>query len=241
MDSRDPDENGWLSSSQAWIARMPEAGDFARQFILDKPMLERVRVSGAQRMLDIGCGEGRFCRMVKELGVAATGIDPVEPFIKQARIRDPEGEYFTGFAERLPFDDSAFDLAVFYLSLIDINDMRAAIREAARVLKPGGTMLIANLSSFVTSNGTIGWIKGEDGRLHRPLGHYLKERADWVEWDDIRVRNWHRPLSAYMTALLDAGLTLTFFDEPAPLGAPEDRERKYQLAPFTMMMEWRKL
>jgi SAM-dependent methyltransferase len=240
MTQRDPDENGWLSSSQAWIDRMPEGGDFAREFILDKPMLERTELSGAAKMLDIGCGDGRFCRMAKKIGISTVGVDPIKPFIERARSRDPDGKYFTGFAENLPFSDGEFDLAVFYLSLIDIDDMRAAIQEAARILKPRGTILIANLTSFFTSNGTIGWIKGDDDCEHHPLGNYLEEKAEWVEWDGVRVRNWHRPLSAYMSALLGAGLALTFFDEPTPFSGPEDRVRRYHKAPFTMIMEWRK-
>lgn len=240
MNQRDPDENGWLSSSQAWIDRMPDAGDFAREFILDKPMLERSELSGAAKMLDIGCGEGRFCRMAKKIGIDAVGIDPVEPFVERARRRDPTGTYLNAFAEKLPFDDEEFDLAVFYLSLIDIDDMPAAVREATRILKPGGSILIANLTSFFTSNGTIGWIKGEDGRAYHPLGDYFREQAEWFEWDGLRVRNWHRPLSTYMSVLLGEGLKLTFFDEPRPSGGQQDRVQRYLTTPFTMIMEWRK-
>ena len=235
---RDPDENGWVGSSAAWLDRMPEKGDFAREFILDTPMLERVKASAARTMLDIGCGDGRFCRMVEKLGVTPCGIDPVEPFVQHARSNHPTGRYVTGFAEDLPFEDDTFDLAVFYLSLIDIDDMRAAISEAARVVNPGGRLLIANLTSFFTSNGTIGWVKGEDGQAYHPLGTYLEEKADWVEWDGLKIRNWHRPLSAYMSAFLDAELQLTFFDEPSPTGGPAERVRRYRQTPFTMMMEW---
>lgn len=237
---RDPDENGWVSSSTAWLDRMPEKGDFAREFILDAPMLERIEVSAATTMLDIGCGDGRFCRMAASLGITPTGIDPVERFIQFAQQNQPGGRYITGFAEKLPFDDGEFDLAVFYLSLIDIDDMRAAIHEAARVTRPGGTILIANLTSFFTSNGTTGWVKGDDGREYHPLGNYLEEKADWVEWDGLKIRNWHRPLSAYMSACLEAGLQLTFFDEPSPTGGPPERVRRYQTTPFVMMMEWKR-
>ncbi|GFM33931.1 class I SAM-dependent methyltransferase [Desulfovibrio subterraneus] len=237
---RNPDENGWVSSSAAWLDRMPERGDFAREFILDTPMMDRVKKSGAATMLDVGCGDGRFCRMAERLGIITTGIDPVEDFLHYARQTDPCGRYLTGFAEDLPFGDAEFDLVVFYLTLIDINDVRAAIREAARVTKPKGTILVANLTSFYTSNGTTGWVEGADGREYHPLGNYLEERADWVEWDGLRIRNWHRPLCVYMSAFLDAGLQLTFYDEPAPSGGPQERISRYHMTPFTMMMEWRR-
>lgn len=238
MTQRDPDENGWVSSAQGWLSAIGTDGDFARIQILDTPMLARVHDSGAKTLIDIGCGEGRFCRLAQTLGLTTVGIDPVTDFIKAAQSKDPGGTYLCGFAEQLPFEDATFDLAVLYMTLIDIDDVPAAIREAKRVLRPGGRILVANLSSFSTSNGTEGWIKDADSRPIFPMGPYLQERADWVAWDGIRIRNWHRPLSAYMTAFLDVGLTLTYFAEPKPNGGPEDRLQRYEINPFCMMMEW---
>ncbi len=153
---------------------MPEAGDFARKYILDHIMIERALDAEPQTALDIGCGEGRFCRMLRKYSIQAIGIDPVEPMIRQCQQQDPDGTYISAFAENLPFEDACFDLAVFYLSLIDIDDVHAAVGEAERVLRPGGRLLIANLTSFFTSNGTIGWITGDDGNRYHPLGTYLE-------------------------------------------------------------------
>ena len=63
----------------------------------------------------------------------------------------PAGPMLQAPAERLPFREGAFDIVVSYLSLIDIPDVGAAVPEMARVLKPGGTLLIANLTSFSTA------------------------------------------------------------------------------------------
>ena len=51
----------------------------------------------------------------------------------------------------MPFPGASFDLVVSYLTLIDIADFRLALQEMVRVLQPGGTLLIANLNSFVTA------------------------------------------------------------------------------------------
>ncbi|WP_026261156.1 methyltransferase domain-containing protein [Kiloniella laminariae] len=240
MTERCPDENGWLSSANAWIDRMGEEGDFARKYILDHLMIPRILNEKPANMLDIGCGEGRFCRVIGEQNVEVTGIDPVDSFINHAKSRDPRGNYQCCFAESLPFADESFDLVVFYLSLIDITDLQAAIREATRVLRPNGRVLIANLTSFTTSNGTTGSVIGRDGKVYYPLGSYLEERANWFEWGGLRIRNWHRPLSTYISSLLDAGLVLTYFDEPKPIGGPHDSVEKYNKVPFVMMMEWKK-
>ncbi len=130
--------NGWDESAAAWIADMGEAGDFGRKHVLDSAMLSRLRGRGFRRALDVGCGEGRFCRRMQDLGIAPVGIDPTDALLHRARACDPEGVYLPGRAESLPFADGAFDLVVSYLTLIDIPDIRAAIPEMARVLAPGG-------------------------------------------------------------------------------------------------------
>lgn len=235
------DTSGWQASADAWIADMGQHGDFGRRYVLDPVMLPRALARSPRSVLDVGCGEGRFCRMLKRKGVAqVTGLDPTSGLMAAARQRDGGGEYVQGTAEHLPFSTGSFDLVVSYLSLIDIPDIQAAISEMARVLKPGGALLIANLTSFNTACVDGGWVKDRDGqRVHYPIDHYLEERATWIEYRDIRVVNHHRPLSAYMQALLGAGLGLSYFDEPAPsVHAPVAKARSYRRMPWFLVMEW---
>lgn len=239
--TRNPDENGWQSSASSWIDRMHGPGDFARVHVLDDPMIDRVRMSGAETALDVGCGEGRFCRKMAWAGVRTTGIDPVPEMIAAASAQDGKGRYETGFAEDLPFDDASFDLVVSYLTLIDIDDAESAIQEMTRVARPGGRILIANLSSFSTAMapGDKRYDPKTGQRLF-PMRPYLDPVADWFEWDGLRVRNWHRPLSQYMGWFLAQGLTLTHFDEPAPVGTTPQAAAHYRTNPYLMMMEWQK-
>ncbi len=232
--------NGWDESAGAWIAAMGERGDWGREHVLDPAMLERLGEGRYRRALDVGCGEGRFCRMLAAHGIETLGIDPTEELIKTARKRDPQGRYEVAAAEGLPCADASFDLLVSYLTLIDIADFRGALREMHRVLKPGGSLLIANLNAFVTSQ-PHGWIKDTEGRnLHYAVDRYLEEFPEWVDFSGIRIHNWHRPLSAYMNELLGLGLTLTFFDEPAPRSGCEERQTRYRRVPWFMIMEWQR-
>ncbi|HEY4201311.1 MAG TPA: class I SAM-dependent methyltransferase [Devosiaceae bacterium] len=232
--------NGWEESAAAWIAGLGAEGDFARRFVLDQPMLERVGQSGARNALDVGCGEGRFCRMLAARGVGATGIDPSPSLIGEARRLDPKGDYRIAAAEELPFDEAAFELVVAYLSLIDIADLKAAITEMSRVLRPGGQLLIANLTSFYSASNPTGWIDEADGTRRFLIDNYMGERADWVAWRGLRVINWHRPLSAYMGLLLDAGLTLRHFDEPLPHGGDPKQAEFFRRVPSFLIMAWEK-
>ena len=234
---------GWEESAAAWIASQGERGDFGRRYVLDPVMLPRALASRPSKALDVGCGEGRFCRMLGAHGVTATGLDPTRELIAQARRLDPAGHYVEGQAERLLFADASFDLVVSYLSLIDIPDIDAAIPEMVRVLRPGGHLLIANSTSFNTAGMEHDWRLDENGqRVAFQIDNYLDARQGWIAWKGIRIVNHHRPLSTYMKLLLDQGLQLKHFDEPSPTpDAPAERARNYRRAPWFLVMEWMKI
>lgn len=230
-------DNGWEASASAWITDMGELGDYSRQHVLDKPMLERVRGRGFKTALDVGCGEGRFCRLLKTEGIEATGIEPTPTLREAALARDPTGRYLDALAEELPFEPQTFDLVVSYLTLIDIDGIEAAVMEMARVLKPDGSLLIANLNSFNTAGG---WETREDGTRYFVVDNYLAERAVWSSWRGISIRNWHRPFRTYVQLLLAAGLQLVHFDEPAATSGDPVQAERYRRLPYFHIMEWKK-
>ncbi|MCF3932090.1 class I SAM-dependent methyltransferase [Acuticoccus sp. M5D2P5] len=238
----DPDADGWRASAAAWVRDMGPAeggGDYGRRHILDAPMLARATRRQRTRALDVGCGEGRFCRMLAARGIPAIGIDPTPELIDEAIARDPAGDYRLGTAEALDCPDDSFDLVVSYLTLIDIPDAERAIAEMARVLAPGGSLLIANLSGLATANAGQSWLEDKAGTARFPIDNYLSAWPYRASWRGIDIVNWHRPLSLYMRACLAAGLTLVHYDEPAPdADGPADRAARYRRAPWFVTMEW---
>jgi len=234
-------DNGWDASAKAWIKDMGEAGDYGRQWVLDAPMIARLRLLTPGRALDVGCGEGRFCRILRREGFDPVGLDPTVALLDAARAKDPGGAYVEGRAEALDFPDASFDLVVSCLSLIDIEPADRAIAEMTRVLRPGGTLLVANLTSFSTARAGKGWMRNLLGRRTAfAIDRYLEARAEWQSWRGIEILNWHRPLKDYMQWFLKQGLILTHFDEPAPTGGPSERADAYRRVPWYLIMEWRK-
>jgi SAM-dependent methyltransferase len=232
--------NGWNESAQAWIASQGERGDWGREHVLDAVMLSRIAGRGFRTALDVGCGEGRFCRMLRGQSINVIGIDSTVALLEQARRRDPQGDYRLSKAEQLAFDDGSFDLVVSYLTLIDIADFRTAIGEMVRVLRPGGTLLIANMSNLASCNPK-GWVRDGNGRpLYYPVDRYLDEFPVWLAWKGIEIENWHRPLGAYMTEFLRHGLVLRLFQEPEPTSGDAERDELYRRAPWFVVMEWEK-
>lgn len=229
------DATGWSTSAHAWIREMGEHGDFSRTFVLDEPMMVRVRHHMPRNALDVGCGEGRFCRMMIDNGIEAVGVDPTEVLIRTARERNPTGDYQVGVAEKLDFPNASFDLVVSYMTLLNIADVRTAISEMVRVLRPSGRLLIANLSSFVTAG------LNSDGLFSRfPTSSYSEVSVKRVAWNGLNVDNWHRPFEMYFRLLIDEGLELRHFAEPLPIGSDTFLIDQFRRYPGFVIMEWQK-
>lgn len=233
-------DDGWSASAEAWIAVIGEDGDWGRRHVLDAPMLERCLNRDVSRALDIGCGEGRFCRMLATHGIETTGVDPTAALIEQARKLHPTGDYRVESASAISLPDQSVDLALCYLSLIDVPDLDTAIGEIRRLLRTGGRLLIANLQGFNTAAVGLGWSHEPDGSRRFSIDHYLEERAVRTEWAGISIVNWHRPLGRYMSALLDAGFALRHFAEPGPVGDSSPKADRYRRVPNFLIMEWEK-
>jgi SAM-dependent methyltransferase len=229
-------DSGWTESAAAYIA-FQDRGDPNRTILLDPIMLRLCGNVADRNVLDLGCGEGRFSRMLAERGARVAGIDVTPEMVTTAVARGDQA-YAVATADRLPFRDASFDVVVSYITLVDIKDYRGAIAEMARVLRPGGRIVVANLG-FVTSS--LGWLRDDEGRrLHHRVDRYAEEWPQTFEWLGVRIVNWHRPLSAYMQAYLGAGLTLREFLEPVPedgsMRDDADYEDWYRVPYFTVML-----
>ena len=93
-----------------------------------------------QRALDVGCGPGALTAPLRlRLGGAnVSAVDPSESFVHSAAQRFPDTDVRLASAERLPFDDSCFDLVVAQLVVHFMADPVAGLREMGRVTRPGG-------------------------------------------------------------------------------------------------------
>ncbi len=212
MDLKQRLETQWADAVEDWIGQ----DQSVRTGMLDSWMLGALGDIAGRRVIDIGCGEGRFCRLLASLGAEVTGVDLTEALVEKALQRAYGGEiYLVGNAEDLAdIDDESFDIAVSYIVMVDLIDYRGSIDAAWRVLKPGGRFVVCNVHPIRMSQS--GWIKQGDRKLFYPVDDYTLEGPREFNWWGKPFINMHRTLSSYITAFLDAGFVVEGLHEPTP-------------------------
>jgi 2-polyprenyl-3-methyl-5-hydroxy-6-metoxy-1,4-benzoquinol methylase len=122
--------DGYGQTHASWVHWMP--------FVASE-----VGVGG--RWLDLGCAYGFLVEEARAAGFRAVGLDGSHFAVAQARAHAPEaaGRLLAGHAEHLPFADASFDVVSAFDLLEHVPDPESVLREAARVLRPGGLFLAA--------------------------------------------------------------------------------------------------
>lgn len=186
----------------AWWARThPSACPYAARFLVDipRPILTRGRLreilepQAGERILEVGPGSGQFTLEMAEW-VGPSGeieiFDLQQGFLDQTTSRARERGVANvnptqGNAESLPYEDEGFDAAVLITVLGEIPDRGAALREHHRVLKPGGRLIVGELSigdpHFVTFGTVRDRAEGAGFRYERRSGPAVGFYARFVK------------------------------------------------------------
>lgn len=95
-----------------------------------------------KKILDAGCGKGRFVKALAKRGGLLTGIDFVEGFIKIANENVQEANFKLASVNNIPFETATFDGVLCIEVMEHIPNAEKAVKEMVRVLKPGGKLII---------------------------------------------------------------------------------------------------
>jgi len=98
-------------------------------------VLERAEIGPDSRVLDCGCGAGRFSRLAADRGARVAGLDASEELVAIAAERTPEGEFRAGDIEALPWGDDSFDVVTGFSAFQFADDEVRALVEARRVCR----------------------------------------------------------------------------------------------------------
>jgi 2-polyprenyl-6-hydroxyphenyl methylase / 3-demethylubiquinone-9 3-methyltransferase len=116
-----------------------------------------------QQILEVGCGGGLICENLAHRGAEMVGIDPSPGALATARSHAQEQglghtiHYQQGFAESLPYADGSFSSIVCLDVLEHVSDLKATIKEIARVLAPGGVFVFDTINRTLIARALLIW------------------------------------------------------------------------------------
>jgi SAM-dependent methyltransferase len=204
----------WEREAENWIAWVRRPGHDAYWYYREAFFGEIVPPPG-RATLEIGCGEGRVARDLAERGHRVTGVDAAPTLLRAAQEADPDGSYLLADAVALPFEDGSFDLVVAFNSLMDVEDMPGAVREAARVLESGGRLSVSVTHPFKDAGA---FESHEPDARFVVDGSYMGKRRfeGTFERDGLTItfRGWCYALDDYWRAFEEAGLLVERLREP---------------------------
>jgi SAM-dependent methyltransferase len=144
------------------------------------PLVTAVVAAQPKRILEVGCGWGELAEWVgRETGAEVVAIDLSPRMVELARERGIDAQ--VGDVQALPFADGEFDVAIAAWMLYHVPDLDRALAELARVLRPGGRLVVATNSRFhllelrelVGSGPSTLKFSREDGEEH--LGRHFAD------------------------------------------------------------------
>jgi ubiquinone/menaquinone biosynthesis C-methylase UbiE len=180
----DTDAKGYYDDFAGWYEKKRHHGYHA---MLDELELGIVRgLAGGREVLEVGCGTGLILRGLDGRAKRLVGVDISPGMLAEARRRG--FDVFEGRAEKLPFTDESFDLAYSFKVLAHVPEIELALREMARVLRPGGH-LVAEFYNALS-------LRHVAKRIGRP-GRISERRTEaemFTRWDTPRqVRSYLPP------------------------------------------------
>jgi SAM-dependent methyltransferase len=192
-----------VAGYQAWSATYDRPGNGL--FPYEVPFVHEILAAlPAGVALDAACGTGRHSEHLAALGHRVIGVDSSPDMLARARARVPAASFHEGDLHALPVPDGHVDLVVCALALAHLPDLRPAVAEFARVLRPGGHLIITDVHQERVALGSVPHVRSALGSPGL-IPSYRHRAAD------------------YLGAALTAGFELRRCEEPRP-GAATARD-----------------
>jgi ubiquinone/menaquinone biosynthesis C-methylase UbiE len=248
-----PHDTSWGNVAEWYSEYLETSQDsYQRQVILPN-LLRILGDSKGARILDLACGQGFFSREFAQAGMTVVGADISKDLIAQAKKLPGDIEYHVAPANKLDFaKDASFDAAVVVLAIQNIEDMAGTFAEAARVLVPGGRLVLVMMHPAFRNpqKSSWGWDDETKAQYRRTDAYLSLARTTLLvhpgKKDSPTTTSYHRSLQDFSKALFKAGFVITRLEEwishkqsgKGPRQAAENAARKE--IPLFLMLEARK-
>jgi SAM-dependent methyltransferase len=198
------------------LPRSVEGLDAAPEWPALRALLPDMR---GQRVLDLGCGFGWFCRWARQQGAAhVQGIDVSEKMLARAVAATPDRAiiYTRTDMERVELAPEAFDLVYSSLALHYVEHLDRLMSAVHRSLTPGGSLVFSVEHPIFTAPAEPSWSLASAGRKTWPVEGYLNEGPRSTDWLAKGVIKQHRTLATYINLLLRLGFAIYRVEEWGP-------------------------
>jgi SAM-dependent methyltransferase len=204
-----PTTEAWEAHAEAWAEWARTPGHDHHYEHLNLPAFLRLLPGPGRLTLDLGCGEGRVGRALADRGHVVVGVDSSPTLARLAREGGGYREVLDGQAASVALSDECADLVVAFMTLQDMDELEAPVREAARLLAPGGRLCLAVPHPFAEMS------RARPGDTDYFTAHRY---VDVLERGGVTMtfESWRRSLSAYTEALTRAGFLIEVLHEPVP-------------------------
>ncbi len=253
LSMKKPHDTSWGSAAEWYHEYLETTEDsYQRQVILPN-LLRILDIQKGTRVLDIACGQGFFAREFAAAGATVVGADIAKDLIAQAKKLPGNIEYHVAPANALAFaKDISFDAATVVLAIQNIEDVSGTFAEAARVLKPGGRLILVMMHPAFRNPQKSSWGWDDEAKeQYRRTDAYLSLARTTLlvhpgKKGSPTTTSYHRSLQDFSKALSKAGFAITRLEEwishkqsgKGPRQAAENTARKE--IPLFLMLEARK-
>lgn len=182
-------------------------------FDIDEPIVHEIlEPLPPGTALDAACGTGRYAEYLAAQGHRVIGVDSSPDMLAHAETRVPAAEFRHGDLDKLALPDDHVDIVVCALALTHLPDLKPTMTEFARVLRPGGHLVIADVHHELVSLGSVPRVRSADGEPGL-LPAYRHRAGD------------------YLCAALPLGLQVRRCDEPRMSGGHDSAPMRDDNAP----------
>jgi ubiquinone/menaquinone biosynthesis C-methylase UbiE len=163
-----------------------------RLFLIEQdPMHALFATLPSGTVLDAACGTGRHSAHLAQAGHRIIGVDRSPAMLAKARAKLPQGDFREGDLTALPVETASIDAIVCALALVHLSELTGAMAEFARVLRPGGRVIISDVHPFLIMLGWQAQFRTEGGGagFMRLNGHLLSDYGRAIAGAGLRIRS----------------------------------------------------
>ncbi len=227
--TNDDARRAWDRGASDWDRFVQTGADYYRLEVHGPGLLDAVGSLEGRTVLDLGCGQGYFSRLLARAGARVVGVDLSERQVANARTHEqqkPLGiDYRLLAADRIAeeFPEGSFDRVTACMSVQDMADVPVTLSACFQVLRPGGRMIFSVPHPMTDGSSKTDFVS---------RGGYFDNGVKTLRWNMARLVNhwetpyWRYTLGEWSRIIAEAGFLVRQMHEPRPATEQVKRQPK---------------